>query len=124
MSGARFRLFYDDCDFGPDEVDVGIYEVLGLWAESSLSWKMQPSFASEAEDVVSLGCAGAVGVYVEWDITDLVQDWVSGSTSNRGVVVKAVAEVGESGRLYAAFGSRETATSTGRQPELVVSYMD
>ena len=105
-------------------MDVGIYEVLGLWAESSLSWKTQPSFASDAEDVVSLGCAGAVGVYVEWNVTDLVQDWVNGSTSNRGVVVKAVAEVGESGRLYAAFGSRETATSTGLQPQLVVSYMD
>jgi hypothetical protein len=122
VSEATLRLFYDGCDFGPDEVDVGIYKVKSSWTESTLSWNTQPSFVGIAEDVMSLACAGATGVYVEWDITDLVQDWVSGSASNRGVVVKAAAEVGEGGRLLAEFVSREGAT--GERPQLVVSYID
>jgi hypothetical protein len=119
---ATLRLFYDDCDFGPDAVDVGTYEVTSPWAESTLSWNTQPSFAGTAEDVVSLACAGATGVYVEWDVTGLVQDWVSGSAPNHGVAMKAVVEVGDSGRLLAAFASREG--TIGERPQLVVSYVE
>ena len=122
VSEATLRLFYDGCDFGPDAVDVGIYEVMSSWAESTLSWNTQPSFAGIAEDVVSLACAGATGVYVEWDITGLVQDWVSGSVPNHGAVIRAVEEVGGSGRLLAEFGSREG--TIGEQPQLVVSYVE
>jgi hypothetical protein len=122
VSQAILRLFYDDCDFGPDEVDVGVYEVTSRWTEPTLYWNAQPSFAGTAEDVVSLTCAGATGVYVEWDITGLVQDWVSGGAPNYGVVVKATSELGEGGRLLAEFGSREGAT--GEQPQLVVSYAE
>ena len=121
VSEATLRLFYDGCDSDPD-VDVGIFEVMSSWAESTLSWNTQPSFAGSAEDIVSLACAGATGVYVEWDITGLVQDWVSGSASNHGVAMKAVEEVGDSGRLLAEFGSREG--TIGEQPKLVVSYTD
>jgi hypothetical protein len=122
VSEATLRLFYDGCDFGPDEVDVGIYEVMGSWTESTLSWNAQPSFTWDAEDVMSLRCAGATGDYVQWDITGLAQDWVSGSASNYGVVVKALDELGERGRLLARFGSRERAV--GQQPQLVVSYVE
>ena len=122
ISWATLRLFYDTCDFGPEEVDVGAYEVGGSWTESTLSWNAQPSFTWDAEDVMSLGCEGATGVYVQWDITGLAQDWVSGSAPNYGVVVKAVDELGERGRLLARFGSRERAV--GQQPQLVVSYVD
>jgi hypothetical protein len=52
----------------------------------------------------------------------LVQDWVSGSAFNRGVMVKALDEMGERGGLLAAFGSRERAA--GERPELVASYVD
>ena len=121
VSEATLRLFYDDCDFDPDAVDVGTYEVMSSWAESTLSWNTQPSFAGSAEDIVSLTCAGATGVYVEWDITGLVQDWVSVSASNHGVAVKAAVEVGDSDRLYADFGAREG--PIGEQPKLVVSYI-
>jgi len=95
---------------------------MSSWAESTLSWNTQPSFAAIGEGVVSLACAGATGVYVEWDITGLVQDWVSGSASNHGVAMKAVVEAGDSGRLLADFGSRERAI--GEQPKLVVSYAE
>lgn len=122
MSQATLRLFYDGCVFGPDEVDVGVYEVMGSWTESNLSWNAQPSFVWDAEDVISLGCAGATGSYVQWDITGLVQGWVGGSSPNQGVVVKAIDEFGERGGLLARFGSRERAI--GEQPKLVVSYVD
>jgi hypothetical protein len=122
VSEATLHLFYDGCDFGPDEVDVGVYEVMGSWTESTLSWNTQPSFVWVAEDVISLGCAGATDAYVQWDITGLAQDWVSGSAPNHGMVVKAIDEFGERGRLLAEFGSRERAIS--EQPKLVVSYVD
>jgi Zn-dependent metalloprotease len=122
VSEATLRLFYDGCDFGPDEVDVGIYEVMGSWTESTLSWNTQPSFAWVAEDIVGLGCAGATNAYVQWDITGLAQDWVSGSAPNHGMVVKAIDELGERGRLLAGFASRER--TIGEQPKLVVSYVD
>ena len=122
VSEAMLSLFYDGCDFGPDEVDVGIYRATGSWAESTLSWNTQPSFAGTREGVMSLGCAGATGDHVQWDITGLVQDWVSGSAPNRGMVVKATDELGETARLLAEFGSRERAAS--ERPKLVVSYVD
>jgi Zn-dependent metalloprotease len=121
ISQATLRLFYDTCSFGPEEVGVGVYEVMGPWTESTLSWNAQPSFTWDAEDVLSMGCEGATGAYVQWDITALAQDWVSGSAPNHGVVVKALDELGERGRLLARFGSRERAVG---QPQLVVSYVD
>jgi hypothetical protein len=120
ISQATLRLFYDGCDFGPAQADVGVYQVTSPWEESTLSWNTQPSFSGVGEDVVSLGCSGATGVYVEWDITGLVRDWVGGSAANRGVVVKATSETGEGARLHAGFGSRERAI--GQQPKLLVSY--
>jgi Zn-dependent metalloprotease len=122
ISQATLRLFYDTCVFGPDEVDVGAYGVGGPWTESTLSWNAQPAFAWDAEDVMNMGCEGATGGYVQWDITGLAQDWVSGSAPNYGVVVKAVDELGERGRLLARFGSRERAV--GQQPQLIVSYVE
>jgi len=119
---ATLRLFYDRCSFGPEEVDVGVYEVTGSWSESNLSWNTHPTFSWVAEDVITMGCAEATNAYVQWDVTGLVQDWVSGSVPNHGIVVKASNELGERGGLLAWFGSRERAT--GQQPQLVVSYMD
>lgn len=119
VSGATLRLYYVDCDFSTD-ADVGAYQVTSPWAESTLSWNTWPSFSGVAEDVLSLGC-GPTGVYVEWDVTGLVRDWVSGTAPNRGMMVKATSETGD-GAPYAVFGSRHGAA--GQQPKLVVSYLD
>lgn len=119
VSDATLRLFYAGCDFGPDEADVGVYQVTDPWAESNLSWITRPAFSGAADDVISLGCPGERGVYVEWDVTGLVRDWVSGGAPNRGMMVKATSETGD-GVPYAEFGSREGVI--GQQPKLVVSY--
>lgn len=53
----------------------------------------------------------------DWDITDLVQDWVDGTLTNYGIIIKANVESSN----YIAFYSKDWSTASQR-PKLTVVY--
>ncbi len=88
-----------------------VYAVLEPWLQST-TWNGKPATASTYEDSIAVN---GFGQYAQWDITNLVKDWVSGLEQNHGVVVRS--EGG--GELY--FASKE-APDPGKRPVLYIEY--
>ena len=65
------------------DVPIAVYRVDGYWNESTLNWYNQPDVYYKYEDVQLLG--EETDDYVWWDITNLVQKWVSGTMPNYGI---------------------------------------
>jgi hypothetical protein len=68
-------------------VDSGCYRVIKEYDPSSVTWNSFGSGGSSGTDYTPTGLvAGVVGsYYVEWDLTDMVKDWITGKTENYGV---------------------------------------
>lgn len=76
------------CHYWNDNASKGttnVSKVTADWQESTMTWSNQPSFTGTylSEDKY----APAVGEWTDWDITTLVQEWVSG-TPNYGLTIK------------------------------------
>jgi len=85
-------------------------------SETGTPWTLAGGdFVAAAAATTSVGGDGQY----EWDITSLVQDWVSGVHSNDGVVLKFATEGGSSQEKN--FRSREFGTSAD-VPRLIISY--
>lgn len=80
---GELRLFSKKSKFFKPDNNVGVFANLGSWSEST-TWNARPSRASSFEDSIAVTKTRR---YYSWDITDLVQDWVSGVETNFGVRV-------------------------------------
>jgi hypothetical protein len=99
------------------EVPLAVYEVEEYWDEASLNWDNQPAANSVYEDVQTL--AGDTNKYIYWDITNLVQGWVSGMKSNYGIRLADEDEMTLDDGKH--FGSSSAPVGTER-PKLMISY--
>lgn len=83
--------------------DAGVYTILSTWSCTTTSctttWNTKPSRAQSFEDSINIS---STNVYFEWDVRQLVQDWVDRFEVNYGVMVRSEG----SGRLF--FSSSET----------------
>jgi hypothetical protein len=91
-------------DQGGVDFGVEVHDVLAPWSEVGVTWNNQPSFSSDIE--ASLGFQGFT--WWRFDVTALVQHWVTEPTTNHGLVLKEDPEsfppnTGE----FARFDSRE-----------------
>ncbi len=99
------------------EVPLAVYEVEGYWDEVSLNWDNQPVANSVYEDIQTLG--GDTDEYIYWDITSLVQGWVSGMKSNYGIRLADEDEMTlDDGKLF----SSSSAPVGTERPKLIISY--
>ena len=87
---------------------LSVHEALGDWDEST-SWKNSPQMSDLSEDIVQID---AKGIYYELDLTDLVQDWVSGAAENNGVYL-----IISSGHIYI-----NSSENSSNQPILNINY--
>jgi len=99
------------------EVPLAVYEVKGYWDEASLNWDNQPAANAVYEDVQTL--AGDGDKYIYWDITSLVQWWVSGMKSNYGIRLADTDEMTlDDSKLF----SSSSAPVGTERPKLIISY--
>lgn len=103
--------------YGSGSVSLGVYRVTGNWAESSIIWNIQPNSSSEAEDFRTI--YSSTGAWRYWYVDDLVQDWLDGSISNNGMLLKPTNE--SSNTTFAKFYSSDTSDST-KCPKLLIYY--
>ncbi len=87
-------------DVGTVSKQIQARRLTGAWAEGSVNWNNQPQ--SEAPQA-SRNVSEEAGAYV-WDVSQTVQDWVSGAQANYGFLLRA-ADESENG--YRSFRSRE-----------------
>ena len=83
MLCATLFIFYEKMkDNSPAGHELKLYRALGDWYEGTLTWNTQPSY-----DPVMTSSAiipGSPGVWMEWDVTDDVFDFLAGSEENYG----------------------------------------
>lgn len=96
----------------------GAHRVTASWTETGVSWNDQPSFAGTASATVGTGAVD--GVTLEWDVTADVADFVAGTATNHGWLVKDTLE-GDAVGMTGTYSSREHGT-TGERPVLAVTY--
>jgi hypothetical protein len=104
-----YMFFQAGTDF-----DVEVYRLIEPWNEMGVTWNNQPQFDSTA--ITSLPYQGIA--WWEFDITDLVQDWVDNPGQDYGALLKfAIEQYPDSFGRDAMFYSYDT---TINQPYLDV----
>lgn len=82
-----------------ETVDVEVLALGGAWEETTVTWSSEPEAAGSVVEVVSID---GIDRWVDFDVTGLVQDWLAGSLTNNGFLLRQVAEVSGPGGLVAA----------------------
>ncbi len=92
---------------------IRVYRITATWAEMSVNWTNQPAhFATSYAEARVTGS----GTY-SYDVKKLVDEWVQGTYTNYGLMLKKGTESG----TYPYFCSSDIGTSTWR-PKLTVDY--
>jgi hypothetical protein len=104
INSAKLGLYRYDAYFIGNPVTLDAYQITSSWTES-VTYSTQPSHNSTAESSVTV--SGATPVWYEWNITNLVQQWVDGSATNYGVVI-----YDHGTGSYQRFVSSDNATAT------------
>lgn len=99
------------------KVPLAVYAINEYWEETSLNWDNQPDAYSSYEDVQTVG--GDTNQYIYWDITSLVQGWVSGLKPNDGI---RLADEDEMTLDDVKRFSSSSATVGTERPKLIISY--
>lgn len=114
INDARVRLYLN---FSSPEDDAPMGTILrrlgSSWGETDVTWNREPAW----EEIRARAEVSSTTTWYDWDVTDLVQDWVSGTFSNHGVEIIGDEAVEQRER---AFYSRETTNEL--YPRLVVDY--
>ena len=111
---ATFRIKHaGGRDYPGESRTVSFYRVTGSWAESTITWNNRPGYS---EFIASCASTYDDVSWCESDVTQLVNNWVNGSTANHGLV--AIGPENVSG-IYRLFFAREYVGSA----ELVIRYL-
>ena len=81
INSAKLGLYRYDA-FSNDPLTLDAHQITSSWAEN-VTYSTRPSFNSTAESSVTTTTNG----WYEWDVTNLVQQWVEGSATNYGVAI-------------------------------------
>lgn len=115
MTNGRFLMEFDLSSLGPGYVvtnavltvqgptgvsctdfdlptNVHAYRVRTYWGESSVTWNKEPDYAAEPSGEDSDVKVGTLN----FEMTDLVQDWYDGIYDNYGVMLRMAHEGGDS----------------------------
>jgi hypothetical protein len=111
INSAQLSLFHQINTQSNAQYDI--FRVTSPWLESTVTFNTAPSFDPIA--VSSLTFSGNPGVRREWDVTAVVQGWVSGAFANYGLWIE---EIPVQGAATAYFSSSDGLS--GREPRLTV----
>jgi hypothetical protein len=103
----------------------GVYRLTQPWTQTGVNWVNQPNFTDKHHALAPVppGQGGWFGplLWMDWDITDIMRDWQSG-TSNYGLVVKDTQEYATT--LYTTqFFTNDQVPNKNYYPRLVVTYV-
>ncbi len=77
---------------GANPVTVNLFSLTGTWDESMVAWSTVPATGSQYASAV----VNAINTPVTFDVTTLVKDWLDGSLTNNGLLLRGDAIVGTS----------------------------
>lgn len=105
-------------------VVTDIYYNTGPWDESTLTWNAQPSIGSIVIDSKTMD---AINQWVTFDITSLVQVWLSNPSTNFGLAVVQHAAVSNGGPVVAVYdssaGTNKPSLQIVPEPEMATMFI-
>ena len=109
----------------PTSRNYGVYALSSPWTDEGINWVNQPNWTDyhHAESAVPPGQGGWNGplIYMNWDLSAMVNDWESG-VQNNGVVVKDTQE--NASLLYSTqFFTIHQTPNRSYFPRLIVTYV-
>lgn len=116
VNDAQLRLHLNYSSPSDDApMPTHLRQTLSAWEELTVTWNLEPTWGPiRAENEV-----GSAVTWYEWDVTELVGDWVARTADNHGLEILCDERVQQRER---AFYSRETTNNL--YPRLVVDYTD
>lgn len=116
INSARLRLYLGNSN-PPGDPPMGtvLRRLASSWTETGVTWNTEPTWGG----IRASTSVGSSPGWYEWDITDLVEDWVQGEVPNHGVEIIGDERVQQRER---AFYARETPTAF--YPRLIVDYTE
>ena len=117
---AKLRIYETSSSIGQT---VTLYRLTNSWVESQMNWTYRDTanrWMTPGGDFSSTPVASFVpnlaNQYREISVTGLAQNWVNGTFSNHGLLLRSSGASGE-----VKFASKETLL-TGQQPELCITH--
>ena len=105
ISAVLTLYYYQYYDNNPAGRDLNLYRATSDWDEDTVTWNTQPSYA--AQPTTYSPVPSSTGVWMEWDVTNDVEDFVSGSYVNYGWKVTDENYWGQTGIPKTFFRTRE-----------------
>ena len=116
VNDARLQLYLNFSSPADDPtMPTIVREIHSAWGEGTVTWDLEPTWG----DVRGQTDVGSGSAWYEWEITELVDDWVGGVIANHGCEIIGDEAVQERERV---FYSRETENNL--YPRLVVDYIE
>lgn len=132
VKSATLRLYFNTLQVNAKSASkttknltLNVHALTKSWKELEATWKIRLTgtnwttqggdYRSTSVTSMALAKNSTPGVWLEFDVTPLVQEWVDGVTANNGLIL----ETPTSSTEELIFASREGASNP---PELVVTY--
>jgi hypothetical protein len=131
MDATLWLYYVDEEVSGIDNVcTVNVYKVMGVRPDLGLAtWNEYDGFsswpggpdggASAIGTAASSSTIGRTHRWVSWDVTNMVQEWVSDPETNSGIAVEADASASSHNNRYFASGEYP---DPGLRPRLLITY--
>jgi hypothetical protein len=87
ITSSVFKVYFSGLQSGP--FSISLNEVTSSWEENNICWTIRPQHNPTPEDTLTLN---QENVWVEFNITNLVINWISGEKYNYGFVLKPLIE--------------------------------
>lgn len=120
VTNAEFRAFQTDTVYLTSGFEV--FSVGLDWKETTITWNNQPPAVNSLGTMTLI--LNGLSTFQDPDLTQLVQDWVKGTSPNFGLTFRVLDETANSpqtGTLGDTFASREN--SSHPPPQLIVEFL-
>ena len=102
----------------PHTLTLGLYRVTSAWNESTVTWNTMPTIDATPVSTLTM-TDGYSATWRAWDVTDVVQDWSSGTYENYGLMISRISGTEQIGLLSS---ENDIMGSDAYDPILSVSY--
>lgn len=92
LSATLNIYYYDYADGNPAGRPLVMYRFLSDWIESTITWDNMPSIYPV--QTTTSYVPSTPGTWISWDVTNDVQEFIEGTTSNYGWIIKDEASSG------------------------------
>ncbi len=122
---ATFDMYYISTKTSSTET-LRVHRALRNWTETGATWRTYDGVNSwttpggDYDPTVASSAilTGAVNVWISWNMTALVQGWVSGTYPNQGMILESPPAPGNNERQFAS----SDAASPALRPRLTIVY--